>query len=1041
MQYDEPICTIRGEKRMEKKVAIILVNYNAQQYMDEFLGSIYLQDYSNIEVVLVDNASTDSSIPWLKENAPKVRLIEMQENVGFGEGCNIGMRYAIEELGAEYVLLLNIDTVIQPNLVSELQRYADDGTVTTAQIYCGEKGAALEPWYAGGEIDRNTAQANQILYPMPESEVYEVGFISGCCMMLHKKVIDKIGYFDSQFYLYYEDADYCVRMQNAGIAMKYITTTSLWHKVGGSSLGGSEASCSTQYYVTRNRLLFADKYSQMFEQGNLYILRKILEERAFFDGIDNTKHRFYVQTAIADYLRGYYEKGYYGRALLEKGYYVANGFYGKEECGDEYWYWASERCATVYLANHRKKSGVYMVSFDLAPAVVGEKQALEVVINGKDRAEYVMPGHVEFTVPIGGESIVRLDLIFQGTERTDVVDGNKRTLFYQLLNLSAIECGRDYCVLGKIYPKEQDENDFWWWSAGKDCKIYIVNRAQQRKIYVFKAAIESVDGNKYGLQIYNQGKILASIRTMEECCFPIALDSNEIYELELRCAAPIVFDYGRRVCFKLKNIILREADEELYWNECFLPEEYEGDNSWRWCTEKHGAIRLVSQSDETKLKKISYTIIPCFEKNMEEFSVFINKNCVRRGIPMDEQQLIVRTMPQTVTELVVSTEYMTSAEDDRTICFRIQNLKVEDVTENLMPDVNFYEIETNGTTRWSWCADNHGKIQIINIADFFVWRCVEFNILPFEQGTTEGVHIYQNGVDITEHCERDGHVKILVGLAPQEILELCIATEWPVAKDGERNICFCLSDIVVEDIDNDIFYGSTFGALESDGINTWSWNKGTSGNMTVINRRDTSVSCALELEIIPYGESVVSQEGIVKIGEVAEKIELGKRKKYFLGMASHECISITFNTGLPIYELCGQNYCFQVRNTSLEILQSGLYFGDEFYMEESDGKNYWRWCSEDHGKLYIVNTGNTETLKVLEFIPVVPEGQETEFEMWHGQKQLLRGVCGQKYSVQITGRTQNIEEIKILCHADKKSIGGRTLCFGIYNLRMRDVNE
>lgn len=524
---------------MEKKVTIILVNYNAQQYMSEFFQSVYLQDYSNIEIVLVDNTSTDSSVAWLKENAPKVHLIEMRENVGFGEGCNIGMRYAIEELETEYVLLLNIDTVILPNLVAELQKYADENTVTTAYTYCGVKGAALEPWYAGGEIDRSTAQINQILYAMPESDAYEVGFISGCCMMLHKKVIDRIGYFDSQYFLYYEDTDYCVRMQNAGIVMKYITTTSLWHKVGGSSLGGSEASCSTQYYVTRNRLLFADKYSQMFQKGNLSILRKILEERAFFDGIDNAKHRFYVQTAIADHLKGYYGKGYYGRTLLEKGYYVANGFYEREESGDDYWYWASERCATVYLANHRRQSGVYLVSFDLAPAVAGKKQALEVVINGKDRAEYAMPGHVEFEVPIGGESVIRLDLIFHGTEKMDMVDGNKRILYYQLLNLCSIENDMYYCVLGKTYPSEQEGNDSWQWTASKACKIYVVNRELEREVYVFSAAIESVDGNKYGLQIYNQGVLLASLTTMEEVCIPIALSANEIYELELRCEAPL----------------------------------------------------------------------------------------------------------------------------------------------------------------------------------------------------------------------------------------------------------------------------------------------------------------------------------------------------------------------------------------------------------------------------------------------------------------------------------------------------------------------
>lgn len=1026
---------------MDKKVAIILVNYNAQQYMEEFLGSVELQDYSNIEIVLVDNISTDSSVAWLKDNAPSVHLIEMQENVGFGEGCNIGMRYALDELGAEYVLLLNIDTVLQPNLVSELQRYADENTVTTAQIYCGEKDVTLEPWYVGGEIDRSTAQINQLLYPVPESEVYEVGFISGCCMMLHRKVIDKIGYFDSLFFLYYEDTDYCVRLQNAGIAMKYITTTGLWHKVGGSSLGGSEASCSTQYYVTRNRLLFAEKYSWMFLEGNLSILKKILEERAFFDGIDNAKYRFYVQTAIADHLKGYYGKGYYGRTLLEKGYYMANGFYEKEDCGNQYWYWASERCATVYLANPRRQSGVYVVSFDLAPAVSGNKQMLEVVINGKDRAEYAMPGHVEFAVPISGEGVVRIDLTFRGTEKSDIVDGNKRILYYQLLNLSAIESDINYCAVGKTYPKEQDENDSWQWSASKICKVYVVNRSLQSRVYVFRAVVENVDGNQYNLQIYKQGKHLTSIKTMTECCVPIELSPNEICELELRCEAPVVFDYGRRVCFKLKNIVFKEAEEELYWGECFLPEECEEGNSWRWTTEKQSAVCLVNKSSEIGLKRISYTVIPYSEENVEEFSVCVNGKPVRCGVPREEQRIIIRAMPQTVTELLIATEYRTSKENDRTICFRLQNLVVEDVKEDFIPDVNCYAIEENETNRWCWCSDNHGTIQVANIGDSFVWKCVGFKVLPFLQDLPGGFHIYHNGVDITEHCERDGNVKILAGLPPKGLLELGAAVEWPVAKDGERNICFCFSDMVIEDLGEDIFYGSTFGVLESDGINTWSWNRDKSGKMIVLNRRDTPVQCVLELEILPYSEGEGHKGGIIDVGGLSRKIEFGKRQRFLFGMASHGCISVMLNTALPIYELGGQNYCFQVRNVRLETLQPGLYFDDEFYAEESDGENFWRWCSEVHGKLFIVNTGNLETRKEIDFTLMVPDGQVVEFEVWHEEKQLLQGVCGRRYSVQIAGKAQSIEDVEIFCHASEKYIDGRVLGFGIYNVRMNDISE
>lgn len=1040
MQHTDHTCNMSGEKRMENKVAIILVNYNAQQYMDEFLRSVYLQDCSDIEVVLVDNASTDSSIAWLKENAPRVHLIEMQENVGFGEGCNIGMRYAVEKLGAEYVLLLNIDTVIQPNLVSELRKYADENTVTTAQIYCGEKEAVLEPWYAGGAIDRKTAQTNQILYPMPEAEVYEVEFISGCCMMLHREVIDKIGYFDSQFFLYYEDTDYCMRMQNAGIGMKYVTTTSLWHKVGGSSLGGSETSCSTQYYVVRNRLLFADKYPQIFQNGNLTILREILEERAFFDGVDNEKHRFYVQTAIADYLKGHYEKGYYGKALLEKGYYIANGFYEKEESGDEYWYWANERCATVYLANPRKRSGIYMVSFDVAPAAEGQEQQLEVTVGGMSRVKYVMPGHVEFAVPICGESVVRLDLMFHGTEKSDTVDGNKRTLFYQLLNLNAAESGMDYCVMGEMYSEEREGRDSWQWSAGKACKVYLVNRELRRRVYEFGAALESVDGNQYGLQIYAQGKKFVSIRTMEECCIPIALETNEIYELELRCEAPIVLDYGRKVCFKLKNIVFSEANRKMYWSECFLPEECEEENSWRWATERQGAVRFVNQSDETELKKVSYTVIPYSEETLEEFSVSLNGNFVKCGIPMEEQRLIIKAMPKSVTELLLATEYKVSAESDRTICFRIQNLTVEDLTERFIPDVNCYPLEENGTNKWCWCCDNHGTVQIANTARFSKWLCIGFKVLPFGQGATGGARVYQNREDVTEHCEQDGDVRLLVSLPPKGLMELEVSTKWPVVKDGGRNICFCISHIVIEDFDGDIFYGNTFRALESDGVNTWLWNKGKTGNMTVINSRDAFAQCLLELEVIPYGETE-TEEGVIGFYASAKEIEFGKRNRLFLSIAPHECAPITFNTALPIYQLDGQDYCFQVRNVGLEILQSGLYFEDSFYAEERDGENYWRWCSENHGKLYIVNDESSEGNKVLHFIIVDLEGRGAEFEVWHGQKQLLRGVCGQSYSMQLVTRAHNIEELEIRCHADKKHIDGRALGFGVWDMKIEDASE
>ena len=135
---------------MNSKVTVVLVNYNDSQYMEEFFDSVHRQTYENIDVVLVDNASVDSSLTWIKDNEPKIKVIALNENVGFGEGCNIGAKWALDN-GTEYVLFLNIDTVLEPNLVSELVKAADNNTVTTALTYCGVRDAR-EVWYSGNEI-------------------------------------------------------------------------------------------------------------------------------------------------------------------------------------------------------------------------------------------------------------------------------------------------------------------------------------------------------------------------------------------------------------------------------------------------------------------------------------------------------------------------------------------------------------------------------------------------------------------------------------------------------------------------------------------------------------------------------------------------------------------------------------------------------------------------------------------------------------------------------------------------------------------------
>ncbi len=428
---------------MKRKVFVVTVNYNGVNYFEDFFQSVMKQEYDNIEVVMVDNNSTDKSVEWIKNSQYPVEVISSKENRGFGEGANIGIDYAISK-GAEYILLLNIDTFLDRNLVSELVKYANENTVTTAVIYCGDK-EKMRLWYAGGEIDYFTANVNQLLYGEDIGEdAKEVSFISGCCMMIHRSIFDKVGYFDKSFYLYYEDADFCVRLIKNNIIMKCITTSSLWHKVGGSSIGGNEMSYGTQYYVVRNRLLFANKYPELFRSGNLKVLQEILRERNFFAGSNNEKYELYVKAAVKDYMKEYYERGYYGRILLEEHFYIENGFYERETDGEKDWFCAADIQADIYIVNSKKKLAEYRISFDVAKPLYDIDENILIELDSQEIGKYRLSSdvnHVEFVtlVPVEGKRKLHFRLCGEDIKYIERSDGG--LVYYQLLNLIIEELG------------------------------------------------------------------------------------------------------------------------------------------------------------------------------------------------------------------------------------------------------------------------------------------------------------------------------------------------------------------------------------------------------------------------------------------------------------------------------------------------------------------------------------------------------------------------------------------------------------------------
>lgn len=239
-------------------VSVVLVNYCNASLTVDCVNSILKSDYPNYKIVVVDNNSPLRDYKVLTEiNDERCSIIRNTQNMGFSSGSNIGIKQAIQE-GAEYVLLLNNDTIIDPRLISELVSNANSRTITVPKIYYRMNNDIL--WYAGGDVDYNRIDSVHRGINKPDigfDNMDSCTFFSGCCVLLPITVFKTVGFLSEDFFLYYEDLDYSIRVTSEGFSIIYCPQAVLWHDVSSSSGVATKLSI---YYQTRNRLMISYKY-------------------------------------------------------------------------------------------------------------------------------------------------------------------------------------------------------------------------------------------------------------------------------------------------------------------------------------------------------------------------------------------------------------------------------------------------------------------------------------------------------------------------------------------------------------------------------------------------------------------------------------------------------------------------------------------------------------------------------------------------------------------------------------------------------------
>jgi hypothetical protein len=263
--------------------------------------------YPNIKIIVVDNNSLNDEAELLKNNyGDKVHILSCKKNLGFSGGNNIGIKYSLEDK-ADFVLLLNNDTTVEADFLEPLVNKFNSSNqvgITAPQInYFNEPDKI---WSAGGKISRirssGFAKSN-----IKETEFNKghksVSFVSGCCMLIRNEVLERIGLFDENFFLYNEDTDLCERAIRAGYEILIISESKIYHKVNSST--EKNMSLLPLYYTTRNRLYFAKKnFPTTFGLTFLYIISSMIFKSIIWFLSGKRKNISVVKNAIKDFLAG-----------------------------------------------------------------------------------------------------------------------------------------------------------------------------------------------------------------------------------------------------------------------------------------------------------------------------------------------------------------------------------------------------------------------------------------------------------------------------------------------------------------------------------------------------------------------------------------------------------------------------------------------------------------------------------------------------------------------------------------------------------------
>lgn len=245
---------------MKPKVYIIILNWNNWEDTIECLHSVFAMDYSNFEVIVIDNASENDSIEKLKSAFPDLRIIKNSVNNGFTGGNNLAIAWAMEH-GADYVWLLNNDTVVQSDALTHCVARAEvdpEVGLVTPVVFFHEAPDVIQ--HCGSYVDWSNLS---VVYAkdLDQALAWEFEQASSFCLwgtalLIKRAVIESIGVLDERLFAYWEDTDYSIRACRAGFRNAIAPAARIYHKTPYNPASQRRRSPHYFYYYCRNEHYF-----------------------------------------------------------------------------------------------------------------------------------------------------------------------------------------------------------------------------------------------------------------------------------------------------------------------------------------------------------------------------------------------------------------------------------------------------------------------------------------------------------------------------------------------------------------------------------------------------------------------------------------------------------------------------------------------------------------------------------------------------------------------------------------------------------------